>query len=305
MVPKNTSSSNFTDTFSSLFSALGLCSLLKVSGFRKRAGYGASVSELLFSVLSSCFYDSNKTIHGNYSSTKKSNICTSKSSLYRFLSNIHNNWRKLILLLSQRVIYRVASLSDSYRKLCFVIDDSMLQRNKGKEVELMARIYDHVSKSFVKGFNLLQLGWTDGVSIFPVNSALMSSSKYENRYTEANELKADARTCGGKRRAETVISKTKVAIDMLKQTLSSGINADYVLMDTWFTTEPFIQKINELGLDVIGMVKQLRQRYEYNGRLLNLRKLFQAIPNKKAWRHHLFCHSENEERNNLQNCFYT
>lgn len=281
MIPKNSSSSNFTDTFSSLFSGLGLCSLLKVAGFRKRAGYGASVSELLFSVLSSCFYDSNKTIHGNYSSTKKSNICTSKSSLYRFLSNSHNNWRKLILLLSQRVIHRVASLSDSDRKLCFVIDDSMLQRNKGKEVELMARIYDHVSKSFVKGFNLLQLGWTDGVSIFPVNSALMSSSKYENRYAEANELKANARTCGGKRRAEAVISKTKVAIDMLKQTLSSGINADYVLMDTWFTTEPFIQKINALGLDVIGMVKQLRQRYEYNGRLLNLRKLFQAIPNKK------------------------
>ena len=66
----------------------------------------------------------------------------------------------------------------------------------------------------------MQLGWTDGVSIFPVNSALMSSSKYENRYTEANELKADARTCGGKRRAEAVISKTKVAIDMLKQTIS-------------------------------------------------------------------------------------
>jgi len=45
MIPKNTSSSNFTDTFSSLFSALGLCSLLKVASFRKRAGYGASVSE--------------------------------------------------------------------------------------------------------------------------------------------------------------------------------------------------------------------------------------------------------------------
>ena len=66
MIPKNTSSSNFIDTFSSLFSALGLCSLLKVAGFRKRDGYGASVSELLFSFLSSCFYDSNKTIHGNY-----------------------------------------------------------------------------------------------------------------------------------------------------------------------------------------------------------------------------------------------
>lgn len=84
MIPKNTSSSNFTDTFSSIFSVLGLCRLLKVAGFRKRAGYGASVSELLFSVLSSCFYDSNKTIHGNYSSTKKSNICTSKAAYIDF-----------------------------------------------------------------------------------------------------------------------------------------------------------------------------------------------------------------------------
>ena len=127
----------------------------------------------------------------------------------------------------------------------------------------------------------MQLGWTDGVSIFPVNSALMSSSKYKNRYAEANELKANASTCGDKRRAETFISKTKVTIDMLKWILSSGINADYVLMDTWFTTEPFIQKINELGLDVIGMVKLHRQRYKYNGGFLNLRKLFLTIPNKK------------------------
>lgn len=35
MIPKNTSASNFTDTFSSLFSVLGLCSLLKVAGFEK------------------------------------------------------------------------------------------------------------------------------------------------------------------------------------------------------------------------------------------------------------------------------
>ena len=96
----------------------------------------------------------------------------------------------------------------------------------------MARIYDHVFKSFVKGFNLLLLGWTNGVSIFSVNSALKSSSKYENWYAEANELKANARTCDGKRRAWAVISKTEVAVDMLKQTPSSVINTDYVLMDT-------------------------------------------------------------------------
>jgi len=86
--------------------------------------------------------DSNKTIYGNYTSYRKSNICTSKSSLYRFLSNCRNNWIKLILLLSERVISKVSKLSDSDRKFCFVIDDSMLERAKGKEVELMSRQYD-------------------------------------------------------------------------------------------------------------------------------------------------------------------
>ena len=276
------SSGKFSDTFSSLFSALGLCSLLRRAGFKKREGYGASVSSLLFMVLSSCFYDSNKTIYGNYTSYRKSNICTSKSSLYRFLSNCRNNWRKLILLLSERVISKVSKLSDSDRKFCFVIDDSMLERAKGKEVELMSRQYDHVSKTFVKGFNMLQIGWTDGVSFFPVNSALMSSKREENRYCEVKEEKSDPRTCGGKRRAEAVKTKTTVAVDMLEQAINSGITGDYVLMDTWFTTEPFIKQINELGLDVIGMVKPLRQRYIYNGQSLDLRKLYKAAPGKKS-----------------------
>ena len=103
--------------------------------------------------------------------------------------NCRNNWRKLILLLSERVISKVSKLSDSDRKFCFVIDDSMLERAKGKEVEPMSRQYDHVSKTFVKGFNMLQIGWTDGVSFFPVNSALMSSKREENRYCEVKEEK--------------------------------------------------------------------------------------------------------------------
>ncbi len=75
----------------------------------------------------------------------------------------------------------------------------MLERCKSKEVELMARMYDHVSKTFVKGFNLLQLGWTDRVSFFPVNSALMSLANEENRFAQANVLKTSARTCSCKR----------------------------------------------------------------------------------------------------------
>lgn len=46
-----------------------------------------------------------------------------------------------------------------------------------------------------------------------------------------------------------------------------------VLMDTWFTTEPVLAKILEAGPDVIGMVKQLKQRYNYQGRFHTLPEL--------------------------------
>ena len=37
------------------------------------------------------------------------------------------------------------------------------------------------------------------------------------------------------------------------------------MMDTWFTTEPMIQAVLDTGLDTIGMVKQLKQRYSFQG----------------------------------------
>ena len=147
-------------------------------------------------------------------------------------------------------------------------------------VELVSKVFDHVTNTFVRGFTALLLGWTDGINFLPLANALLSSTNEENRYVEAT-TKIDKRTSGSKRREESKQKKTTVAINLLKQALSMGITADYVLMDSWFTTEPFIRAIRALGLDVIGMVKALKQRYEYKGELYNLRKLYQAIPNKR------------------------
>ena len=57
---------------------------------------------------------------------------------------------------------------------------------------------------------------------------------------------------------QTVISsvnKTDAAVLLIQRALQSGIKADYLLMDTWFTTEPMIRSVMDTGLDVIGMVK--------------------------------------------------
>ena len=60
---------------------------------------------------------------------------------------------------------------------------------------------------------------------------------------------------------------------MIRCALDAGISAQYILMDTWFTNEPFINRILSMGLDVIGMLKNNRQMYHYKGKLYNLDSL--------------------------------
>ncbi|MGJ8538239.1 IS4 family transposase, partial [Heyndrickxia faecalis] len=55
---------------------------------------------------------------------------------------------------------------------------------------------------------------------------------------------------------------------------NSGIDASYVLMDSWFTQQPLIKEITEQGLDVIGMVKKLKQRYFVDGKRVSLDELY-------------------------------
>ena len=61
-------------------------------------------------------------------------------------------------------------------------------------------------------------------------------------------------------------------------------------MDTWFTHQPLI-KIEEQGLDVIGMVKNLNQRYLVNGKRVSLKELYRLatpIKEKKASSFHSY-----------------
>lgn len=66
----------------------------------------------------------------------------------------------------------------------------------------------------------------------------------------------DYRTNGFMFRRKSMMHKTDAAILLTKNALTAGIKADYVLKDTWFTTEPMIKEILNTGIDAIGMVKQ-------------------------------------------------
>ncbi len=220
-------------------------------------------------------------------SSKRGDEAASKSTSYRFLEDEHFNWRKLVTCIAYNAITLISRLTSPSRVKCFVLDDSVIPRNKSKKVELLSWIYDHVNSKSVKGFDLLLLGWTDGFSFIPVAfnmiimSRLVMTEEQKSDRQKARE-KIDKRTNGYKARQDGMLSKPDAAIKMLESALAMGITASYVLMDTWFTNEPFIKRICALGLDVIGMVKDNKQQYWYKGKLYGLKDLYRIASNKRT-----------------------
>lgn len=97
---------------------------------------------------------------------------------------------------------------------------------------------------FQKGFTLLTLGWSDGYRFIPTGFNLLPSASESNRYNEVSDS-IDHRTNGYKVRKASMMHKTDATIQLIRNALTAGIKAGYVLMDIWFTTEPMLKNILE------------------------------------------------------------
>lgn len=256
MINQNNPSDQSKIAFLQAFKAFKLAGLLRDSGIRKAQSIKvAQVFELLLLL---AFQGKNlyRYLDSKYWEQQRH----PKILTIVFLNTSTYNWRRFLTSLSAKVILSFSRLTRPDRIKVFVLDDSVVSRTRSKHVELLANLYDHADYRFIKGFTMPALGWTDGYSFVPTDFAMMSSASPKNRIQEVSES-IDKRTSGYKRRSEAMKKKTHVAVQMIRNALNQGIQADYVLMDTWFTHEPIIRSILYEGLDVIGMVKQLKQRY--------------------------------------------
>ena len=280
MIPQNNTNENTLSEiniqFISAIRELKIATLLKQSNIcktsRSRNGDGGkkrTAFEIFQFLLMLVFEGTNLF---RFLGSKKQDIACAKSTYYRFLSNCHYNWKKFILLLSGKAAAYFSMLTRPERIKCFVLDDSVIPRGKSKKVELLSFVYDHVIHKTVRGFNLLLLGWTDGYSFLPVAFNMLASANKEKRINPAN-VSIDRRTNGAKVREAAIMNKPQAAVELIHTALEAGIEASCVLMDTWFTNEPFIYAVLREGLDVIGMVKDNKQRYRYRGKLLGLKEL--------------------------------
>ena len=87
----------------------------------------------------------------------------------------------------------------------------------------------------------------------------------------------DKRCCAHQRRKEAVAKATEHLEIMVKRILSTGIRAQYLLMDSWFTMPAIVTALAK-HIDVIGMVKKSPKiYYRYNGYALDLMAIYRKL----------------------------
>ena len=147
---------------SSFFKHYGIARLLKQSNVSKQAG--VAVLDVFQAIFSLVFTQRSLNRWLKQAGGK----AFRKDTVYRFLNSPRHNWRRFLLLLSAMVVQQMSRLTSADRADVFIFDDSLFSRSRSKKVKLLARVYDHVSHKFVRGFRMLTLGWSNGNSFVPL-----------------------------------------------------------------------------------------------------------------------------------------
>ena len=259
----------------SFFKKFRIASIARNSQIKKSKGYSAA------SILQSIFILPfvGKNIYRSIVINPERKI--SKDAIYDFLRSSRFSWRRFLLTLGFQSHEMIDELTSKARNPVLIFDDSTISRPRSKNVELLAKVFDHTTGRYLRGFRMLTMAWSDGSTLLPLDFALLSSTKKKNRYQETAK-NLDKRTCGARRRQEAVTKATELITPMIERALRTGINAKYVLMDSWFGVPSLIAKVRK-HLDVICMVKRTQTiHYIFEGQELNVIQIYRKIRKRRG-----------------------
>ena len=204
----------------------------------------------------------------------QSNESFKKDTYYRLLQNSSYNWRKLLSLSTLKIIKLLHKVQDASSIKVFIMDDTV-EGKTGKYIEgSRDGLWSNKEKRTIRGINVVSLNYSDGYSNFMIDFA-MSMGNYARVKVEEFSTELDIRCNAYKRRMEIMEGKSKIALAMVKRAVHSGIYADYLLVDSWYSKPAFIQEMNDLGLKVISRIANNTKIWNFNDKEKTLNALYE------------------------------
>jgi len=260
-------------TVSSFYRRFELNRILDMCGIRKKKGL--PTWDIVLSLI--CMVFTSKSISAL---DKEENLPCGKSTMFRFLDNPRYCWRKVVLLFALKILFLFVKAAAGKKNELFevlIVDDTLYPRKRSKKVELLSRRHDHNNKQYVKGFDLLTVGYSDGVSFIPMAFSLQSSQEKQKRLQEACS-DVDKRTYGGKLRSEAIQGKPKALLSLLSEISKAGVKTRHILFDSWFGSNRLISNLIGEGYHLICMVKDWKaMKFRLDGESLTLSQLYRKV----------------------------
>jgi hypothetical protein len=203
-----------------------------------------------------------------------------KDTYYRFVQDIRYNWRKLLVISAAALIAKVRSLQKSTDYRVLIVDDTV-EPKRGKQIEGSCKsIYSNKEHRCVNGINLVSLAYSDEHSTFQLDFSLRLNESRRHNVTDFTKV-LHHRSNGHKRRIEGLDGKNTIAIDMVKRSLFIGIDADYLLVDSWYAKPQFFTDAKDLGIDTIARLPNNPRIWNFQGKHKTINAFYEALKSHK------------------------
>jgi len=187
---------------------------------------------------------------------------------------------------------------------CLIVDDTDLPKT-GRRIELIGKVFSHVTRQSVLAFKGLFLGYHDGKSFFAIDFSLhgedgknkrkpygLSTKQLKARYSKHRSKNSP----GSIRKQEYFTTKIENMIEMVRTAIVHGLRFDYLLVDSWFTCFALAKFVTtrRFGCHLLGMAKMGKTRYLFNGKKLTSKEIIDCLRKQKKLK-----------RSKQLNCFYS
>jgi hypothetical protein len=248
------------------------------SGIKKASGYSATEILTLLMMLPLMML---KNIHQLYKSDYAKKEKLQKDTIYRLKNNENYPWRRLLYAVAKvfKSLVSVDEVGD--KKITALILDDTTDQKTGYKMENISYVFDHVLRKSVYGFKILALTFFDGTTNYPLDFTVHSEKKLERKKAKKQyKKKIDPKSCGAKRRKEANTSKAEQAVILMKRAIKHGFRADYLLCDSWFTSENLIKEVRKAAngtMHIIAGVANDNRKYNHGGELFNAKEIISLL----------------------------
>jgi len=209
---------------------------------------------------------------------KQSDSSFGKDAYYRFIKESRYNWRKLLLLSSSALLQKIKPLHKHGEHKLLIIDDTV-EAKRGKFIEGSCKyIWSNKEHKTINALNIVSLNYADSHSTFQIDFSIKMNDSQRIATSEFTS-KLHHRSNAYQRKSEITKGKNILAIEMLERTLEAGIEADYLLVDSWYAKPNFIKQANDLGMPIIARLPNNKLIWNFKGKHKTLNSIYNSLKN--------------------------